>query len=126
MRGVPVVYIGDGRHDLRPDAHAAHGVVHRLLAVRHPEGRRLGPERPARQQSAQEIINAIISDPNSSAEEIAIAFNAQTSLDNSAGHLTAPSRRDLEIQAGHSLTDSEIRRRSPRTILDPVNIFKSH
>ena len=41
---VQVVHLGDGGHDLRPDAHAADRVVYRLLAVRHPEGRHLGAE----------------------------------------------------------------------------------
>jgi hypothetical protein len=77
-------------------------------------------------QNAQNIINSIVSDPNSSADEIAIGSNAQTSLDNSLGHIIAPSRRDLEDQAGHTLTDSEIRDRSARTLLDPVNIFDIH
>ena len=36
--------VGDGGHDLRPDADAADGVVHRVLAVRHAEGRDLGAE----------------------------------------------------------------------------------
>ena len=36
--------LGDGGHDLRPDADAADGVVHRVLAVRHAEGRDLGAE----------------------------------------------------------------------------------
>src|SRR5680860_1269665 len=44
LRDVPVVHVTDGGHDLRPDAHAADGVVHRVLAVRHPEGRHLGAE----------------------------------------------------------------------------------
>ena len=34
--------VGDGGHDLRPHAHAADGVVHGVLAVRHAEGRGLG------------------------------------------------------------------------------------
>jgi hypothetical protein len=77
-------------------------------------------------QNAQNIINAIVSDPTSSADDIAIAFNAQTSLDNSIGHIIATPRRDLEDQAGHTLTDSEIRERSPRTLSDPVHIFDIH
>jgi transposase-like zinc ribbon protein len=36
--------LGDGGHGLRPDPDAADGVVHRVLAVRHPEGRHLGAE----------------------------------------------------------------------------------
>ena len=34
--------LGDGGHDLRQDPHAADGVVHCLLAVRHGQGRDLG------------------------------------------------------------------------------------
>ena len=37
-------HFADGGHDLRPNAHAADGVVDRLLAVRDPEGRDLGAE----------------------------------------------------------------------------------
>ena len=37
-------HLGDGGDDLRPDAYAAHGVVHRVLAVRHAEERYLGAE----------------------------------------------------------------------------------
>ena len=36
--------VGDGGDDLRPDADAADGVVHRVLAVRHGQGRDLGAE----------------------------------------------------------------------------------
>jgi hypothetical protein len=35
MRQVQFADLGDGRHDLRPDADPADGVVHRVLAVRH-------------------------------------------------------------------------------------------
>ena len=44
MRRVQFADLGDGGHDLRPDADAADGMVHRVLAVRHAEGRYLGAE----------------------------------------------------------------------------------
>src|SRR5713226_3744516 len=37
-------YLGDSGHDLRPDANTIDGMVHRLLAIRHRQGRDLGPE----------------------------------------------------------------------------------
>ena len=44
VRQVQFADLGDGGHDLRPDADAADRVVHRVLAVRHAEGRHLGAE----------------------------------------------------------------------------------
>jgi hypothetical protein len=41
-------HLGDGRHDLRPDPDPADGQVHRLLTVRHRQGRHLGRPRPGR------------------------------------------------------------------------------
>lgn len=37
LRVVPLSDVGDGGDDLRQDAHPADGVVHGVLAVRHPE-----------------------------------------------------------------------------------------
>src|SRR6266536_1390732 len=44
MRRVQLADLGDGGHDIRPDADAADRMVHRVLAVRHAEGRHLGAE----------------------------------------------------------------------------------
>ena len=46
--GCGLADLGDSGHDLRPDADAADGLVHGVLAVRDPEGRRLGAEPAAR------------------------------------------------------------------------------
>ena len=37
-------HFGDSGDDIRPDPYAADGLVHRLLAVCHRQGRDLGPE----------------------------------------------------------------------------------
>ena len=42
--GVQDAQFGDRRYNFRPDPHAADGVVHRLLVVRHRQGRDLGVE----------------------------------------------------------------------------------
>src|SRR5664279_5593129 len=44
VRGVWQAYVSDRRHGVRPDENPADGVVQRLLAVRHEQGRRFGAE----------------------------------------------------------------------------------
>jgi len=44
VRQLPGAHLDDGGHDLRPDAHAADGMVHRLLVVRLRQGRHLRAE----------------------------------------------------------------------------------
>jgi hypothetical protein len=74
----------------------------------------------ARNQAA---INAIVSDPNSSAYALKVAMNVQDSIGDNMLHQLAPSRQSLDDAAGYHLTDGEVMSISPNTLPKPFNIL---
>jgi len=91
LRVVPLGDVSDGGDDLRQDAHPAHGVVHRLLAVRHPEGWGLGSE-PAASAGDQ-----LLPDGVGDAAPAALGAGAARS---GAAHRPRGGRRDVHRRRG--------------------------
>ena len=70
VRRLPGAHLDDGGHDLRPDAHAADGVVHPLLAVRLRQGRYL------RAESATDVGDRLVPDRVGDAASTAFSTGA--------------------------------------------------